>query len=171
MKDDWIREALVKFEGPLTRYAYRVTRDLEIAREVVQDVFVRLWQEDPEELTPRLAEWLFTVTRNRAIDLRRRDRRMVPLSVESAEALVSEEPSPDESISRAQNVNRTLELLAGLPGREQEVLRLKFQNGLTYEEISRVTGMSVSNVGVTIHTGMKKMRAAMQAAAKGVSHD
>lgn len=166
-KETWIRDALVKFEGPLTRYAYRVTRDLEIAREVVQDVFLRLWQEDPEELAPRLAEWLFTVCRNRAIDSRRRDKRMVPLTTENAEAIESREDPADESIAKAQNVNRTLALLAGLPGREQEVLRLKFQNGLSYEEISRVTGMSVTHVGVAIHTGMKKIRAVM----KGVSHE
>lgn len=173
-KETWIRDALVKFEGPLTRYAYRVTRDLEQAREVVQDVFLRLWQEDPEELAPRLAEWLFTVCRNRAIDLRRRDKRMVPLSAETTDAVMSEDSPPDETISRAQNVNRTLALLAKLPGRQQEVLRLKFQNGLSYEEIARVTGLTVSNVGVLIHTGMKNLRAAMQepvAATKGVSHE
>ena len=48
------------------------------------------------------------------------------------------------------------------PPVEREVLRLKFQNGLSYAEISRVTQLTVSNVGFLIHTAMKTLRAQMQ---------
>jgi RNA polymerase sigma-70 factor (ECF subfamily) len=45
-----------------------------------------------------------------------------------------------------------------LPSNQQEVFRLKFQNGLRYQEISRVTKQSVSNVGFLLHTAMKTIR-------------
>ena len=51
-----------------------------------------------------------------------------------------------------------LDLLEQLPGNQQEVIRLKFQNGLSYREISGITGLSVSNVGVLIHYGLKAIR-------------
>jgi len=49
-------------------------------------------------------------------------------------------------------------LLALLPPREREVVRLKFQQGLKYGEIAAVTGLSVSHVGVLIHEAMARLR-------------
>ncbi len=173
MKDAWIREALKTYEGPLTRYAFRVTRSLEQSREIVQDVFLRLWQEDPEKIGTHLAEWLFTVCRNRAIDLRRKDKRMVPLDSDNAEAIASEAVLPDSEIEKSQNQSEAMRALSRLPERQQEILRLKFQNGMTYEQIAKVTGLSASNVGFIIHTAMKNMKTVLSGSAnrKGGSHE
>ena len=48
--------------------------------------------------------------------------------------------------------------LESLPTNQREVIRLKFQNGFSYQEISRISGHSVSNVGYLIHAGMKTLR-------------
>ncbi len=53
---------------------------------------------------------------------------------------------------------RALELLEMLPSNQREVIRLKFQNGFSYQEISRISGHSVSNVGYLIHVGIKTLR-------------
>ena len=55
-------------------------------------------------------------------------------------------------------VDRVSTILDGLPENQQEVIRLKFQNGLSYREISHVTQLSVSNVGYLIHIAIKKIR-------------
>jgi RNA polymerase sigma-70 factor (ECF subfamily) len=52
-----------------------------------------------------------------------------------------------------------LRLIDRLPANQQEVVRLKFQNGFSYKEISRITELSVSNVGFLIHTAVTRMRA------------
>ena len=49
-------------------------------------------------------------------------------------------------------------MLAGLPDNQQEVVRLKFQDGLSYKEIAGVTGLTVSNVGFLIHTAIHTLR-------------
>ena len=51
-----------------------------------------------------------------------------------------------------------LKAIDGLPGNQQEVLRLKFRHGLSYREIAGVTGLTASHVGVLIHEGMKVLR-------------
>ena len=51
--------------------------------------------------------------------------------------------------------------LSRLSANQQEVIRLKFQHGLKYREIAEVTGLSVTNVGFLIHTGIKKLRDAL----------
>ena len=48
--------------------------------------------------------------------------------------------------------------MRALPANQQEVLRLKFQNGFSYKQIAGITGLSVSNVGFLIHTGIQRLR-------------
>lgn len=157
--DDWVRDALDRYEGPLLRYAVRLTGDLEAARDVVQDTFVRLCRADPRALEGGLAAWLYTVCRNRALDLHRKDRRMSPLDDARAASLISRAPGPDTLAERGEAHAEVLGALSDLPAKQQEVLLLKFQAGLSYKEISDVTGHSVSNVGYLIHTAIKAVRA------------
>ena len=164
-KADWIREALRQHEGPLLRYAAQITGDVEQARDVVQDTFLRLCAEDRSRVDGHLAEWLFTVCRNRALDVQRKERRMKPLEEAQLEACPSREPSPAAVAERHENVSLAMRVLEALPRNQQEVVRLKFQNGLSYLEISRITELSVSNVGFLIHTAIKTIRQRLQAEA------
>ena len=77
---EWVRAAVDRYAGSLTRYAVLITGDLEQARDVVQDTFVRLCAEKPGTVNAHLAQWLFTVCRNRALDVQRKESRMEPLS-------------------------------------------------------------------------------------------
>lgn len=81
----WVRSALERFEAPLTRYAFGITRDLERARDVVQDTFLRLCSENPARLDGHLAPWLFKVCRNRALDVRKKESRNRPMEEGGAE--------------------------------------------------------------------------------------
>jgi RNA polymerase sigma factor (sigma-70 family) len=158
-ESSWVRSAVSRFEGPLTLYAARLLGDNECARDVVQDTFLRLCVQDRSEVDARLAEWLFTVCRNRALDVLRKERRMTRLSEEQVAARTSTEPSPPDIVEQAESASRVLHLLERLPEKQREVIRLKFQNGFSYREISRISGHSVTNVGYLIHTGLKTIRA------------
>ena len=70
----------------------------------------------------------------------------------------SDSPSPSTLAEHRDSAARVLDLVDRLPANQQEVIRLKFQGGLSYREISRVTGLTVSHVGVLIHTGLKSIR-------------
>src|SRR6185369_13455277 len=78
-KSDWIVEVLDLHEARLLRYATWVLRDGELAREVVQETFLRLCREDPSTVHGHVAQWLFTVCRNLAFDTRKKEIRMTPL--------------------------------------------------------------------------------------------
>jgi RNA polymerase sigma factor (sigma-70 family) len=154
----WVRAAVGRFEGPLVLYAARLLGDPERARDVVQDTFLRLCAQEPAQLEGRLAEWLFTVCRNRALDVLRKEGRMTRLSDEQIEARRSPEPDPTLALEQRESAERVLEVLETLPDSQREVIRLKFQNGFSYREISRISGQSVSNVGYLIHVGLKTIR-------------
>ena len=154
----WVREAVARFEGPLALYATRLLGDAETVRDVVQDTFLRLCAQDRDSVGDHLAEWLFTVCRNRALDILRKEHRMTQLSEEQVNRCLSPAPDPLEAAERHELGARVLALLETLPANQREVLRLKFQNGFSYQEISRISGQSISNVGYLIHAGIKTLR-------------
>ena len=162
----WMTAALNQHSAPLTRYATALLRDPDRARDVVQDTFLRLWKENPEEVQPHLAEWLFTVCRHRALDLLRKDGRLQPLEDYEPNEPACPAPSPAAEAELRDIHERALHFVARLPRGQQEVLRLKFQNGLSYEEISRITHRTVNSVGVLIHVALKTVREQMQAEAE-----
>jgi len=143
----WIRSAVEAYEGQLVRYAARITGDVERGRDVVQEAFLRLCREDRAKVDGHLAEWLFTVCRNRALDVKRKEKRMQSLPVDQAVKQPSAEPDQAVAAEVRDTADHVHRLLESLPENQQEVLRLKFQAGLSYREISRVTDLSVSNVG------------------------
>jgi RNA polymerase sigma-70 factor (ECF subfamily) len=153
-----VNDAVSRFAGPLTLYACRLLHDNEAARDVVQETFLKLCAADLDSINGHLAEWLFTVCRNRALDTLRKENRMTQLREEQANHCLSPAPGPLESAERGDLAHRVLDLIDTLPPNQREVIRLKFQNGFSYQEISRISGHSVSNVGYLIHAGIKTLR-------------
>ncbi len=154
----WVRSAVDRFEGPLTLYAARLLGDADAARDVVQETFLRLCAQPRGHVEGRLAEWLFTVCRNRALDVLRKEGRMTQLSDDQARVRASNEPGPVELAEHRESAARVLDLLDSLPPGQRDVIRLKFQNGFSYREIARISGYSVGNVGYLIHVGLKTIR-------------
>jgi RNA polymerase sigma-70 factor (ECF subfamily) len=153
----WIRATLERYERPLVLHARRLTGDLEQARDAVQETFLRLVRERREAVEPHLAEWLFTVCRNVALDMRCKER-VMRTDAQGADDRPGRELEPVVLLEADERRGRVLALLEQLPARQQEVLRLRFQGGLTYQEIQRVTGDSLGNVGYLIHVGIRSLR-------------
>ncbi|QEG20554.1 RNA polymerase sigma factor [Mariniblastus fucicola] len=161
----WIDAAIEQYEAPLLRYAQHFVFDLESARDVVQDTFLKLCKQSENEMRPKLAKWLFTVCRNRAIDVCRKESRMkVAPEDQISDQLVAradDSMNPMLAIEKVETAEGLLQHVSRLPDQQQEVLRLKFQGGLTYREIAEVTGLSSSHIGVILHTAITKLRQRM----------
>jgi len=155
----FVQTAVARHQAPLLRYATRLLHgDADRAQDVVQDTFIRLMAQPPEQVDGHVAEWLFTVCRNRATDLLRKEGRMSLFAEGQAERLIAPEIRPGASLERSEQQAAVLRLISQLPPNQQEVVRLKFQNGFSYQEISRITSLSVSNVGFILHTAIKNLR-------------
>ena len=88
----------------------------------------------------------------------RRRRRWVSIEDSPMEHLADPTPSPDRYAADRDEAALILHTFKRLPANQAEVLRLKFQNDLSYQEIATITGLSISNVGFLIHTGLKRLR-------------
>ena len=160
-------DALVRrFERPLLRYAARIIGDEERSRDVVQDVFVQLQIRLKEQHSEVSAKWLFTVCRNRALNLCRKDRRLAFIrDDDSIFAVEKDEQTPVEQLEREEANDFLMRIVATLPPRQQEVLQLRFQNDLSYREIGEIIGLTATHVGVLIHNALHLLRRQYQRSA------
>jgi RNA polymerase sigma factor (sigma-70 family) len=152
-----IEQLLQRFEVPLLQYATRITGNREKARDVVQETFIK-FQRNGSVAPARTTTWLFTVCRNGALNVCRKEKRMMFLDEEVIESRQDERPMPFERIEQKEAIGFLMKILGTLPARQQEVLQLKFQNDLSYQEIAEITKTTPNSVGVLIHTALKTLR-------------
>lgn len=157
-REQLVERALAEYESPLVGYAYGFVKDIERARDIVQDTFIRLCQQDVSKVRDGLKTWLFTVCRNRALDILRKESRMTPMDEKKLLAREGCETSPDRALDQAERMAEMMRLLERLSENQRTVILLKFRDGLSYHEICEQTGLSSGNVGFLIHTGLKRMR-------------
>lgn len=149
---------MVDYESPLIGYAATILHDTDLARDVVQDTFVRLCQQDITKVRDNLKSWLFTVCRNRSLDILRKGKRIQPLDEIRWQKVAGQDHQPDEQAEFDERLARVMKLLDRLSDKQREVILLKFQQGLSYKEINQVTGLTSGNIGFLIHAGLKRIR-------------
>ena len=155
-----VEEVLRRYEVPLLQYTARITGNNERARDVVQEAFIKFVGSATNGAGPpeKTATWLFTVCRNGALNVCRKERRIMFLEEEIIESQRDCQPMPFERMEQREASGFLMKILATLPARQQEVLQLKFQNDLSYQQIAEITKTTVNSVGVLIHTALKTLR-------------
>lgn len=164
-RDNTARRAMIEtvvseHETALLRYATRLVNDPTAAQDVVQNVFTKLFRKWPPGMRPskQLRSWLFRATHNEAVDYIRRESRLRRLHTEHAEEQLVD--CPDGRHCEASTDERTaivLRHLHALLPRERQVVVLRLQEGMSYREISEVTGRSEGNIGNILHHAVRKL--------------
>jgi len=151
----------------LHAYACTVVRDPSVAEEVVAVTFERALRRrgrfDPRRGEPRA--WLFGIARNAAVDELRRRGRGAELTHDPPDRAVADHADAladrDEATRRAAVVAAAID---ALPGRDRELVALKFHSGLSNAEIAGVLGISTTNAGSRLHRVLNHLREACRAA-------
>jgi RNA polymerase sigma-70 factor (ECF subfamily) len=141
--------------------ARRILDDAQLAEDVVQQVFLALWQGsgyDPSR--GAVSTWLLSVTHHKAVDsVRRESNRRKRLAGE--QVLVETAalgPGPDDEAWASLRAERTRDGLRGLPPEQREVLLLAYYGGYTQREIAEMTGLPLGTVKSRTLTAMRKLR-------------
>lgn len=146
-------------------YAYVATllRDQAAAEDVTALAFERAYRRRRTFDRRRGEEraWLFGIARNAALDELRRRQRIARLAAEPADTTATGIDEGDVALRRT----AVRAALAGLSGREREIVALKFHAGLSNAELARVLGVSESNAGTLLYRTMEKLRKACDATA------
>ncbi len=154
-----VRRALDQHESNLIAYAASILGgDIERGRDVVQDSLLKLYLTDPARVRDNLKSWLYTVCRNRALDILRKDHRLDLGEDELLEASPSHDPDPGEVAINRELYEHVWRCVDRLRPNQREVIRLKFLHDCSYQEIAGITGLTVGNVGFIMHHAIRKLR-------------
>ena len=161
---EWVAQLFEELESRLVAYVLRRLSNVEVAQDVVQEAFVKLCQQSWPEIESHAKAWLYKTCRNRTIDISRREGRMSLIhtakDVETIHDQVHRKPGDD--LERDEQIGRVQDQVKKLPQRQQEILRLRLQEGLSYKQIAEVTGLTVTNVGYILHQTLTSLRSKLQ---------
>ena len=135
----------------------------ELADEILQEVYLRVWQRAGEFSAERASPitWLATIARNRALD---EGRRRQMKSIEDMPELLefpSEEDVAGAHIAREQ-LRRLQDCLAQLPSEQREILQLVYFEGLTRDGIAKRTGESLTTVRTWLRKGLAQLKGCIE---------
>ena len=162
-----LSELYERYSGLLLALARRVLNDTSDAEEVLQEVFLQVWNQAERYETRRssVSTWLVLITRSRSIDrLRSRqvvDRTLTTLKQEKRDQHTS--PQGAASVWMDQRRERLRREMQHLPPEQRQVLDLAFFRGMTQSEIAAATGIPLGTVKTRTLLAMKKLRKALQA--------
>ena len=166
-----IEQVFAALESPLLAYARRLLGDAGVAEDIVQEAFMKLHMQFQKVAAPQ--PWLYRTVHNLAVDHQRRACRIVSFDASADDdVLAAGDPSdsnvlPDEQIARWEAIGLVRLVLETLDPRSREVVRLRFDEDLSYKEISGRTGLTVGNVGYLLHHALKSL--AIELARTGVT--
>jgi RNA polymerase sigma-70 factor (ECF subfamily) len=154
----WLTNTYNEYHQPIYRFIYRRIGEVETARELTADVFQRLIQivcrgkEFPQN--PRA--WLYQTAHNIVIDeyRRRQHRHHLPLN----DAIINSDDNPAEEAATNWVANRVRVALKLLTPDQQQIIALKFFEGLTNQEIAEITGKSIGAVKALQHRGLVNLQ-------------
>ncbi|MEM7711036.1 MAG: sigma-70 family RNA polymerase sigma factor [Pseudomonadota bacterium] len=137
-----------------------------VAEDCMQDVMVTVWRKahlyDPARAT--VSTWLFTIARNRKIDLIRRARRPEP---EDLPWGPEPEPAQADALALLEDTRRLAEAVANLPDKQRELVERAYYGDLSHTEIAAETGLPLGTIKSRIRLAIERLRHAMQAETPG----
>ena len=147
---------ILRLQPRLQRTAESIIGDPDNAADAVQEAVITLWEQRTTIKSQDMERLSLTVVKRRSIDLLRKQRPTVPIDTEN---LMLAEPPQDDSEDRYQLARK---LVDQLPQRQRDAVLMKYEEGLSVEEIEKATGMSSTHVYATLSRAYKSLREALK---------
>lgn len=146
-----------RYQKPLIYFLRAILRDEEEVMDCAQEAFLtayrNLWKYSSNYT---FRAWLYTIARNKAIDMLRKKKREVPVPLN--ENLIDPQNGPEEEWLAKERANQVKGVLAELPEHYRQALYLRYQQEMSYEEMSMVLDIPVSSVKTHLFRGKEKLR-------------
>ncbi|MEM6347345.1 MAG: RNA polymerase sigma-70 factor [Bacteroidota bacterium] len=145
--------------GRLCRYAMRYLTDPDEARDLVQGVFVKLWENRSKLVADNpLGAFLYTAVRNACLNQLKHQKVRQDYQTHHQSLRPEWSGSPEEVLEAFELEERIREAIAALPDRCREAFTLSREEGLSYQEIAQRMGISPKTVEVQISKALKLLR-------------
>jgi RNA polymerase sigma-70 factor (ECF subfamily) len=162
-------ELVDKYKQPVSNMAYRMLRDATEAEDLAQNVFVQVYRSASRyRASSKFSTWLFTIARNLCLNEIRRRSRHPADSMDASHPEHEDQPSqqfedkqtasPPDRLLQGELEEKISQALAELPENQRLAILLCRQEELSYEEMSKVLGCSISATKSLIHRGRETLK-------------
>jgi RNA polymerase sigma-70 factor, ECF subfamily len=161
-------QLVLRYSGPVYRFAFRLVRNGRDAEDVAQETFVKVWRNlNRFDETKSFKAWIFAIAKNSAIDLVRKKEPLVFAELEHdgpeegdhfAYDVEDERPLPDEVVARMQDAEALDRALAELPPTARAVILMHDGEGLTFQEIADAVREPMNTVKSRYRRGIERLK-------------
>ena len=159
MKTMDFRTDVLPLKDKLFRLALRITLDRQEAEDITQETLIKVWEKRDEwHQIQNMEAYCLTIARHLAIDATK-SKRSAHLSLsETNETLHATDLLPDDDLDLRQRVAAIRNLINELPEVQRTIVQLRDIEGLRYNDIAQVTGLTETQVKVYLHRARKKIK-------------
>ncbi|KYG71671.1 RNA polymerase sigma-70 factor (ECF subfamily) [Roseivirga ehrenbergii] len=150
---------VLPLKNKLYRFAFNIVKDEELAKDVVQECMIKVWEKrDEVKHINNLEAWCMQVTRNRALDkLRSKHVKKTDLFEVEFDTR-KEKDTPVVLTERNEIMNRIQFLIDALPSRQREVMQLRDIEGYSYKEIADMLEIDINLVKTNLFRARRKLK-------------
>jgi RNA polymerase sigma-70 factor (ECF subfamily) len=150
---------LVRIHAPgVLNVIYRLCGNMQVAEDATQETFIQAWQRLPSYRSrSSLRNWLYRIAVNTAIDMLRKEKRILPGEIENMNLMVSE-PGPEAMAANLERTEMVQEAILALPDASRAVLVLREFEDLSYKEIAESLDIPVGTVMSRLNYARKLLR-------------
>lgn len=152
------KTSVLPISKKLLRFATHFLKDEDTAKDVVQDVFLKLWQKrDNLAEIENIDAFAMRMTKNRCLDLIRANR-IVAIDEETDRKLKQETVDVHSKVELSESANQIKILINKLPDLQRQVMQMRDIEQLSYEEIADITDLKANSIRVNLSRARKKVR-------------
>ena len=146
-------------KNKLYRFAYRLLGSSDEAKDIVQEVLIRVWNGREQIMTiENIEAWCMRITRNLSLDRLRSRQRKPTDSLEGAPDVREETLTPHESTEMSESIKQINILIASLPEKQRQVMHLRDIEGYSYNEICEILELDMNQVKVNLFRARNAVR-------------
>ncbi|SHE39986.1 RNA polymerase sigma-70 factor, ECF subfamily [Mariniphaga anaerophila] len=158
MGDSDFKIQVLPLSKKLLRFAAHFLKNEDKARDVIQDIFLKLWQKRDElDRVENIEAFAMRMTRNRCLDILRANK-VVPIDAETDRKMKQESTDIHSQFEMSEAAGQIKMLIGQLPEVQQKVMVMRDIEQLEYEEISKETGLQINAIRVNLSRARKKVR-------------
>lgn len=149
---------ILPLKHKMFRFAMSYMHEQADAKDIVQEVMLSAWEQIKDPFSVKnLEAWCMTATRNRALNMLKKKGRNYE-ELEEQTDLKSKEASPLKSTEEKEAIGRVRQIIASLPQKQQQVIRLRDMEGFSYNEIAEILDIELNHVKVLLFRARKRVK-------------
>lgn len=159
MKTMDFRTDVLPLKDKIFRLVLRITLDRQEAEDITQETLIKVWEKRDEwHQIQNMEAYCLTIARRLAIDSTKAKRSQSLSLSETDNTLHATTPLPDEDLDLRQRIAAIRNLINDLPEVQRTIIQLRDIEGLRYDEIAQITGVTETQVKVYLHRARKKIK-------------